>query len=320
MIRKERIDPTAISDYASPAILVLAILVEFTKSIRSVFFKTLCLRLRNYLTMATATLSFQALADCIQQQEAQLAKLRQELESRQTHLSDLTRRKGELQAELQRVEREIVEFAPSNMAGGLSSTSVKSAKPASASAAPKPKQGLSLPKYLVELVAKSKRPITAKELSDQVVANRFPTTSNNIKDIVQTRVYDLLRKGILVRVDGSSSVILANGFGAAKPGATKALTRVAKENNRKPTAAAPVGPANKQTLPQVIVKVLSASSRPLTGQELADRVKKSGYQSKSKDFRNVIWVCIGKMDGIERVVGKGFQLQKRKNIGSSKKS
>ena len=270
--------------------------------------------------MATATLSFQALADCIQQQEAQLAKLRQELESRQTHLSDLTRRKGELHAELQKVEREIVALAPPAMAGGVPLAPVKSAKPASASAAMKPKQGLSLPKYLAELVAKSKRPITAKELSDQVVAHQFPTTSNNIKDIVQTRVYELLRKGILVRVDGSSGVILGNGFGAAKPGATKALTSVAKDTNRKPTASTPVGPANKQTLPEVIVKVLSASSRPLTGQELADRVKKSGYQSKSKDFRNVIWVCIGKMDGIERVAGKGFQLKKRKNIGSSKKS
>ena len=222
--------------------------------------------------MATATLSFQDLADRIQQQEAQLANLRQELESRQTHLSILTRRQGELQAELQQVEQEILAIAPPGTADSVPSAKVKSAKLASSNASVKPEQGLSLPKYLVELVRQAKRPITAKELGEQVAANKFPTTSNKIKDIVQTRVYDLLRKGVLHRVDGSSGVILANGFDAAKHGATKPPTSVPKGSSRKTTAATPVGRANKQTLPEALVKVLSASSRPLSGQELADEV------------------------------------------------
>jgi len=57
--------------------------------------------------MPTVSVPLQDLAEQIQQQEAELAKLRQELESRRGQLSDLTRRKEELQAELAKVEKDI---------------------------------------------------------------------------------------------------------------------------------------------------------------------------------------------------------------------
>ena len=80
------------------------------------------------------------------------------------------------------------------MAGGLPSTSVKSAKPASASAAPKPKQGLSLPKYLVELVANTaatqSAPITTQSIVLGTPGNTgnytLTTPANNAKQFTAT--------------------------------------------------------------------------------------------------------------------------------------
>jgi hypothetical protein len=45
-------------------------------------------------------------------------------------------------------------------------------------------------------------------------------------------------------------------------------------------------------------------------------VTQSGYESKSKDLKNVIWVSIGKMTAVERVPGKGYRLKKGKLSGA----
>lgn len=62
-------------------------------------------------------------------------------------------------------------------------------------------------------------------------------------------------------------------------------------------------------LQSVLTSILSKSRKPLTAQELADQARVAGYESKSKDFKNVIWVTLGKM-GAEKVPDQGFRLKK----------
>src|ERR1022692_1655253 len=131
--------------------------------------------------MANLAIPFQDLAKRIQQQEAELVKLRQELESRQTHLTGLTRRKEELQAEIEKIDQEIEAVgqrgipAKASATPGTPSKSTTSAtkSPATSKASGKRTEGISLPKYLVNLVKQAKGPITTKELTDEVVRNKF---------------------------------------------------------------------------------------------------------------------------------------------------
>ena len=271
--------------------------------------------------MPTVSIPFQDLAQRIQQQEAELAKLRQELESRRGHLAELTRRKEALQNELAKVEKDIEAVG---QAGVLESTGSAARVPATThgSKAPtKPLKGMSLPTYLVQLVRQAKSPITAKELTDEVVRNKFPTTSKNVQAMVKTRVHDLVRKGLLRRAGDSSGVVLAQ----AQPSTKSVTTKVAAAPKNSKVKAASVKPVTSIThveppkwrsLHEVLTHVLSKSSRPLSAQELKDRVTQSGYESKSKDLKNVIWVSIKKFANVERVPGQGYRLKKGKLTGA----
>jgi hypothetical protein len=255
-----------------------------------------------------ATIPFHDLAARIQQQEAELAKLRQELESRQAHLLDLARRKEELTAELQKIDQEIEAIGQNGMPAKTSSTSNGAQKSVPA----KTSKGISLAKYLVGLVQQAKGPITAKELTEQAVRNKFPTTSNNLEGIIKSRLYDLVKNGALRRV-GDSGFVAAKAI--AKPVEAKASVGAAT-NGKKPSApTAPAQPAKWRSLLEVLAHVMSKSSRPLSAQELADRVLAKGYESKSKDLKNVIWVSIKKLPGVENIPGEGYRLKKGKVAG-----
>jgi len=264
--------------------------------------------------MSTVSIPFQSLAERIQQQEAELAKLRQELESRSSQLSKLTRRKDELQAELAKVEEEIGAVTHASVPIATASNTKASAK----GVASKPAKGLSLPQYLVNLVRKANAPITAKELAETVVRNKFPSTSSNLADIVKTRVYDLVKKGVLKRLDDSGLVLAQT----ASPKIAVSKAPVDPKQNGKKTKAkstsAPSQPvaAQGRTLHDVLTHVMANSSKPLTGQELAECVIENGYESKSKDFVNVIYSSLGKLPNVERVPGKGYRLKKGKGTGT----
>jgi hypothetical protein len=75
--------------------------------------------------------------------------------------------------------------------------------------------------------------------------------------------------------------------------------------------------ASALTLPAVVTKILAGSSEPISGRELAEKVLASGYQTKSKNFLNVIWVGVGKMDNVENVPGKGYRLKKGKTAATA---
>jgi hypothetical protein len=281
--------------------------------------------------MPTVSVPFQDLAARIEQQESELAKLRQELESRRGQLSELTRRKEELQAELAKVEKDIeavgqVSVLESTVSAARTTPSTSFKRRPTVTSASKPAgDGVSLPTYLVELVRQAKAPITAKELAAKVVQNKFPTTSKNVDAIVKSRVHELVKKGMLRRASDSSGVVLAQA-----PRSTSVETKVpaaAPKDGKKKAASAkpaptttPAEPSKWRSLHEVLTHVLAKSSRPLSAQELAERVTQSGYESKSKDLKNVIWVSVGKLANVERVPGKGYQLKKGKVPGAKRKT
>jgi hypothetical protein len=243
--------------------------------------------------MPTSAATLQDIAQRISKHEAQLAKLRQAFEARQAHLADLTRRKEELQAQLQKVETQIRSVGRADGAA---------APPARLSAAlgrpaTKPAGGISLPQLLVELVKQANRPLTIKQLTQEVVRRKYPTTTRNIPGLIKSRVTELIRKGTFRRAANQPGVVLAPAGGTTK-------TPTAKP-------AKPGDAGQKQTLAALLATLLAKSTRPLKARELAKQVMASGYQTKSKDFTNVIWVAVSKLPNVENVPGRGYRVKKR---------
>jgi len=257
--------------------------------------------------MPTVSVPFQDLAERIQQQEAELAKLRQELVSRRGQLSELTRRKDELQAELAKVEKDIEAVGQVSIPQPTISAARTPIITSGSKATAKPTAGVSLPTYLVELVRQAKGPITAKELTEAVVQNKFPTTSKNVNAMVKTRVHDLVRKGVLLRAGDTAGVVVAPAPRSAKSVEPKVAAALPKNGKAKTASAKPAASATQaeptkwRSLHEVLTHLLAKSSRPLTAQELAEGVTQCGYESKSKDLKNVIWVSLGKLATVERV-------------------
>ncbi len=63
------------------------------------------------------------------------------------------------------------------------------------------------------------------------------------------------------------------------------------------------------SLKDLLTRLLAESDRPLKARELAERALAAGYQTQSKDFVNVVWVALGKMD-VEKVPDQGYRLEK----------
>ena len=261
-------------------------------------------------TMPTDVLSFQGLSQRIQHQEAELAKLRGEFETRKKQLADLARRKEELQAQLHEVESEIqaVHVSTQTPKAALPPSTPK--KPAAAKPAAKKRKGVSLAQFLTDCVREARKPITTKELAEEVVRTKYPTKSSNIRAMVDTRVGELVTKGIFRRADNQPGVVLAGSTASKQPAA-----KTPSSNGRmKVSVSAPhVRSDKKLSLKAVLLNVLTESSRPQTTEELVEKVLATGYQTKSGDFKNVIWVTIGNMPNVKRIQGKGYQLKKGKS-------
>jgi hypothetical protein len=122
-----------------------------------------------------------------------------------------------LQAELQQVETELAAVAEGKKASPLSPKAVSKKKPAKPSVAPKETASLSLPALLVYLIREANRPLTLQDLVAQVKKRGFKSTSTNFAKMLQTRVYDLLKKGLVVRsADQSGFVIAKSGNKSAQ--------------------------------------------------------------------------------------------------------
>jgi hypothetical protein len=254
----------------------------------------------------TTTLPLQDLAQRITRQQAELERLHRELAARQAKLADLTRRKAELARQLQEVEAEIQDIATGNAEPQVP----PQAGPAAPAPARKPVRGRRLADLIMELVEKAGgQPVAVRQLAREVARRKFPTTSGNVPGLVQTRVGELVRQGLLQRVPGRLGVIP----GKARNGATPGPRRTAKPRARKQASAKGprvAGKSGQPPLREVLVDVLKKSRQPLTSGQLASEVLATGYKTISKDFATVVSVALSKMPGLAHVPGKGFRLKK----------
>jgi hypothetical protein len=302
--------------------------------------------LKLIVNMTTPVIPLQELAQRITQQQAELETLRQEYEARQADLRRFTLRKEELQAELLRVNAEIQALAqggtptaaaaPTPPTNGQASAKRPVAKASSGTSASVPSQTPTLPKLLLEIVGTAKAPMTVKTLTEEVLRRNYVTTSKHLASLVDTRISELIKKGLIRRAKNQPGVVAvrtsAKGQSpavksqppitakpaqkAAKPTSVKSpVAGTPAKNVTKPASAmTPVVAAPNTALPlsAVITKILSESAEPIPARQLGERVLATGYQTKSKDFTNVIWVAVAKLDNVENIAGRGYRLKKRK--------
>jgi hypothetical protein len=259
--------------------------------------------------MTTPPLSLKDLAQHIAQQESELDRLRREFEDRREQLDELTRRKADLEAQLRDVEAEIEGLAPS---GPETAPAPKAAEPVSTRA--RAGRGMTLSDLIVSLVGEGGgRPVTVKQLAREVVRRKFPTTSNNIPGLVQTRVGELVRKGFLRRAGNRHGVLPGKSTnGQAAPRRAKGPAR---GKRRKPAARpsrekAPSPRGEQPALREMITQVLKKSRQPLGSGQLAEKILATGYKTSSKDFAGVVSVALTKMPNLEKVPGRGFRIKK----------
>jgi hypothetical protein len=275
--------------------------------------------------MTTRVIPLQALAQRINQQQADLDKLRQEYEARQADLRRYNARKEELQAELVRVEAEIKGLAqgappPAGVAPIAAKASPKSpvAKASPAKTAPTTAQPVTLPSLLLQIVGEAKGPMTVKMLTEEAVRRHYVTTSKNLAALVDTRISEMIKKGLVRRAKNQPGVVAVPSAAkgptppvkVAPPVAAKPVVKSAMPKTTAKTA--PAAAKSGPSLTSLIAKILGNSSEPVPARELGARVLATGYQTKSKDFTNVIWVAVAKMDNVENILGRGYRLKKGK--------
>jgi hypothetical protein len=268
-------------------------------------------------TMPTTAVPLQDLARRIAQQETELDKLRREYQVRQEHVAELKRRKQELQAQLKEINEAIRIVGLGETPPTPSPTTTSWTTPSASPAGAPPAGRVSLPQVLVGIVREAGGPITVKELAQELVRKKYPTTSRNIARMVNNRVSDLVQKGFLRRAGDRPGVVLGQPRAPVKRPTAKAPSGHHRDGQQRATAASLGKPGGEQpSLRAVLTQVLAQSPRPLPVRELAAQVKAAGYRTKSKDFVNVIWVAIGKLDNVENVPGQGYRLKRGKGKGS----
>jgi len=267
-------------------------------------------KLRDMTNMA---IPLRDLGQRISEQQTELEKLRREYEARRTQAGDLTRRKEQLQAQLRQVEEQLQRIDAGTTPPQPTPAATPAPKPAT-----KPPKKVSLARVLVEIVSTAGRAMTVKELTQEVVKRKYPTTSANLPQMIKSRVSALVKKKLLRRAQNQPGVLPIQQPAMPQGPATK-VRKGAKPDGakaaaaKKPaTAAAPGGITKRLTLPAAVMQVLAQSSRPLVARELAEKVLESGYQTKSQDFTKVVWGALGDMATIEHVKGKGYRLKKAK--------
>jgi len=163
------------------------------------------------------------------------------------------------------------------------------------------------------MVRRVKGPVTVKQMAEEVVRQKFPTNSKDISRLVQTRVQELIAKRVFQRLKDHRGVVLAGSnrdlnSQAAKAASTKKAVK--KAVSSKTTSPVERNGSKQPSLMSLLTEVLAKSRRPLTGRELAEQALAQDYKTKSKNFLDVIYVTLGKMDNIDKIPGKGYCLKK----------
>ena len=270
----------------------------------------------------TNAVPLENLAQRIARQQAELETLRRDYEARLARLADLKCRKEALEAQLRKLDSEI-EAVNQGKTPPLQTAPTKTSPAKFPNAAPPAKavRPMTLSARLVGLVREAKRPVTVKQLTDEVVRRKFPTSSKNILGLVQTRVRELVVHGILQHAQRQPGYVLAKSDSPAKASAPGKPV-AGKAGNMDGAASSKKGPPKKNSgwpekpLRVVLTELLAKSQRPLPARELARQAKAQGYRTKSKMFVDVSRVLLSRMDNVENVPGQGYRLKKGKAGGS----
>jgi hypothetical protein len=260
--------------------------------------------------MPPADLPLQSLAQRLAEKQAELEDARRAYEAR---LSDLKGQRAALQAQLQAVDAEIQAVSATAVpaAPGPPPARPPKTKPAKTARAPKAAGRPSLSRLLVELVGAAARAMTIKELTEAVRA-RVTTTSSNLSKMVSNKVAELVKRGQLRRAEGQAGVVRASPAkqaSAPKPTPASGTAATGRKGGTTPTQ--PPVKAGALSLRDLLLQLLTVSTRPLKARELAEQALATGYQTESKDFVNVVWVALGKLDEVENIPGQGYRMKKR---------
>ena len=151
------------------------------------------------------------LPERIARQAAELEALRRDYEARKRQLADLTRRKQQLQSQLDKVETDI-----RALTGGSTPAPAVKPRPAVAKGKSKSKSGVSLPEMLQQVLRDLGGPLTHRQLVEEMARRKFPTKSSDLLKQVTTRVGEMVKKGLLRRTKDGAAML---------PGLTPALRR-----------------------------------------------------------------------------------------------
>jgi hypothetical protein len=248
--------------------------------------------------MPPTAIPLSKLARRVARKESELQRLRRVYENRLTGLKE---RRERLTDQLRQIEAEIPAAAQESPA-----TETTAAKEPMSKA--RAKGRLKLADFIIVLLKEAGEPQTVKQLAQEMRRRRYPTKSRNLSGVVQTRLVEMVRNGVLNRASDRPGYVLASADGH-KPSAPRGNGSPGRKKAAKRSKATLRG--SQPPLREVLTKILEQSKEPIGGGELAQKALETGYQSKSKSFRDVVWVNLGNMKNVEHIPGQGYRLKKR---------
>ena len=155
----------------------------------------------------------------------------------------------------------------------------------------------------MEVAREANRPLTAKELGEQLILRKFPTTSTNITNLVQTRLTDLVKRGVFRRAEGQPSVVLAKSGDEKKASTTKAHS-----NGKATPAKKKTGPGPRKGQPSLrslLTELLQKSRKPVPARDLAEQEDGDGLHDYEQELHRRGLDGTGPDEGRERQQRKG---------------
>ena len=280
--------------------------------------------------MASRTVSLNVLARRISKQQSELNMLQREYANRKAALDQLRQQKRELEKRLKSIESDMKavrrgrkpKYTTVPALEGAAATAVAEAPrrrrgrprkhpvPTTAEAPIKRPRGRprkitgTLSDQILQLLQRAGGPMTASQLSKELIRMKFPTKSQNLANLVQARMNDLLKKGLVRKAENQPGVVLASGVAANGQPPRASGRRGRPPGRRGPRA------TGQPSLAKMIVSVLEKSSRPMKGRELAERVLAAGYKTTSKNPAALMWAVLNRLPNVENVPGQGYRLKR----------
>lgn len=154
---------------------------------------------------------------------------------------------------------------------------------------------------ILEILREAKGPLTAGQISEELTQRQIQTTSTNLRALVQNRLSELVKKGILRLAPGRKGVVLKKHAGRPIGSTTEAATQTTEQPHLR---------NGQPSLRSLLTDLLAKRKKPMAARDLAEKVLATGYKTKSKNFASVVWTTLGSMEGVENVKGKGWLLKK----------